>query len=161
MKPLSIIMLLQKGGPLPGPESGLLSNTRNGLSKEVHILTKLDTLLGRGTWAGNPGGLLCCVACCLMFCVDEISFWVVFGQSFWLRVLPGGSCIAQPRWMLARGILGGGWTRSVSFWPFLNSSSWWWLIPCSLPGPPVVKQLTQMITREPGQGGQFRPVCFP
>ena len=30
--------------------------------------------------------------------------------------------------MLARGILGSGWTRSVSFQPFPNSSGWWWLI---------------------------------
>ena len=30
--------------------------------------------------------------------------------------------------MLARGILGSGRTRGVSFRPFLNSSDWWWLI---------------------------------
>ena len=30
--------------------------------------------------------------------------------------------------MLARGILGSGRTRGVSFWPFPNSSGWWWLI---------------------------------
>ena len=30
--------------------------------------------------------------------------------------------------MLARGILGSGRTRGVSFRPFLNSSGWWWLI---------------------------------
>ena len=30
--------------------------------------------------------------------------------------------------MLARGILGSGQTRSVSFRPFLNFSGWWWLI---------------------------------
>ena len=30
--------------------------------------------------------------------------------------------------MLARGILGSGQTRSVSFQPFPNSSGWWWLI---------------------------------
>ena len=30
--------------------------------------------------------------------------------------------------MLVRGILGSGRTRGVSFWPFLNSSGWWWLI---------------------------------
>ena len=30
--------------------------------------------------------------------------------------------------MLVRGILGSGWTCSVSFQPFPNSSSWWWLI---------------------------------
>ena len=33
--------------------------------------------------------------------------------------------------------------------------------PCSLPGPPVVKQLMQMVTRVPGQGGRLQSVCFP
>ena len=154
MKPLSIIMLLQKGGPLPGPESGLLSNTRNGLSKEVHILTKLDTLLGRGTWAGNPGGLLCCVACCLMFCVDEISFWVVSGQSVskmspsWWHTHCSGKMDVR--------ILGGGRTGAVSFWPFLNSSSWWWLISSMfLTETSCGKILMQIVTMVPGLGGWF------
>ena len=31
----------------------------------------------------------------------------------------------------------------------------------SLPGPPVIKRLMQMVTRVPGQGGQFQSVCFP
>ena len=53
---------------------------------------------------------------------------VVFSQSFWVRVLPGGTCLIQPRWMPERRILGGSWTCGVSFWPFLNSSGWWWLI---------------------------------
>ena len=35
------------------------------------------------------------------------------------------------------------------------------LVPCSLPGPPVIKQLMQMFTMVPGQGGQFQSVCFP
>ena len=35
------------------------------------------------------------------------------------------------------------------------------LVPCSLPGPPVIKQLMQMVTMVPGQGGQFHSVCFP
>ena len=30
--------------------------------------------------------------------------------------------------MLARGILGSGRARGVSFWPFPNSFGWWWLI---------------------------------
>ena len=46
---------------------------------------------------------------------DGISFWVVFGQSFSLRVLPGGALIAQARWMTMRRILGGGQTCAVSF----------------------------------------------
>ena len=56
-----------------------------------------------------------------------ISFRVVFSQSFWLRVLPGGASLDQPRWTPER-ILGGGWTCGVSFRPFSNSSGWWWLI---------------------------------
>ena len=35
------------------------------------------------------------------------------------------------------------------------------LVPCSLAGPPVVKQLMQMVTVVPGQGGWFQSVCFP
>ena len=31
---------------------------------------------------------------------------------------------------------------------------------CSLPGPPVVKQLMQMVTMVTGQGGRFQSVCF-
>ena len=72
------------------------------------------------------------------------------------RVLPGGTRIAQPRWMPARRILGGAQTHGVSFGLFLNSTSWWWRISsCSLPGPPVIKQPLQMVTMVPGQGGQF------
>ena len=29
------------------------------------------------------------------------------------------------------------------------------LVPCSLPGPPAIKQLTRKVTLVPGQGGQF------
>ena len=53
--------------------------------------------------------------------------------------------------MLARGIPGSGRTRGVSFRPFPNSSGWWWLI----------KQLMQIVTMVPGQGGWFQSVCFP
>ena len=35
------------------------------------------------------------------------------------------------------------------------------LVLCSLAGPPVVKQLMQMVTVVPGQGGRFKSVCFP
>ena len=35
------------------------------------------------------------------------------------------------------------------------------LVPCSLSGPPVIKQLMQMVTMVPGHGGRFQSVCFP
>ena len=55
-----------------------------------------------------------------------VSGWSLANHSN--SVFPGGTCITQPRWMLARGILESGRTRGVSFRPFPNSSSWWWLI---------------------------------
>ena len=33
-------------------------------------------------------------------------------------------------------------------------------VPCSLPGPPVIKQVTEMVTMVPVQGGWFQSVCF-
>ena len=35
------------------------------------------------------------------------------------------------------------------------------LVPCSLPGPPVIKQLMKMVTMVPGQRGWFQSMCFP
>ena len=34
------------------------------------------------------------------------------------------------------------------------------LVPRSLPGPPVVKQLMQTVIMVPGLGGRFQSVCF-
>ena len=40
--------MLQEGGPLPGPNSGFLSN-RNEWIEETHVLTRQETLLGKDT----------------------------------------------------------------------------------------------------------------
>ena len=45
---LSNIKLLQEGGPLPGPETGLLLTLRNELSEGTHVLTKQEILSGKG-----------------------------------------------------------------------------------------------------------------
>ena len=55
------------------------------------------------------------MACSLGFYGDRVSFQVVLGQSFLLRVLLGGAHIAQPRWLPEKRILGGGKTRGISF----------------------------------------------
>ena len=44
---LKLVVVLQEGGPLPGPETGL--TLRNELSEETHVLTKQEILLGKGT----------------------------------------------------------------------------------------------------------------
>ena len=57
---------------------------------------------------------------------ELVSRWSLANHSN--SVFTRGARIAQPRWMLARGILGSGRTCGVSFRPFPNSSGWWWLI---------------------------------
>ena len=78
------------------------------------MLTKQEILLGRapgGEQEGRePRRTALPVVRSLRFYGDGISFRVVFSQSFWLRVLSGGTGIIQPRWMLERRILGGGRT---------------------------------------------------
>ena len=34
------------------------------------------------------------------------------------------------------------------------------LFPCSLLGPPVIKQFMQVVTMVPGQGEWFQSICF-
>ena len=123
----------RKGGPFQGPKLGSCLTLGNELSKDTHVLTKQETLLGKGTWVESssvrePRRTALPWSSQSQVYGDGISFRVVFGQSFWLRVLPGGVCLVQPRWMLEKRILGGGRTCGVSFWPVLNSSGWWWLI---------------------------------
>ena len=98
------------------------------------MLTKQEILLGKGTQVESRRvreprrtALPHCPQS-HQFYGDGINFRVVFSQPSWLRVLPGGARLVQLRWMPERRILGGGRTGGVSFWPFPNSSGWWWLI---------------------------------
>ena len=120
--------MLQEGGPPPfqGPRVGSRLTLGKELSEETHELPKQETWLGRGAQmesrgVRNPGERLCLVACSPRFYGDGITFWILSAQSFWLRVLLGGTCVSQPRRMPERRIPGKAKTRGVSFWPFLNS----------------------------------------
>ena len=121
-----------KGDPFQGPREGACLTPRNELSEETHVRTEQETIgkgrLGESSSVKGPGRLLCHVARSLRVYGDAISFWVVFGQSLWIRVLPSCKHIVQPRLMPARRILGSGRTHGISFWPFPNSSRWWRLI---------------------------------
>ena len=122
--------LLQEGSPLPGPETELLSSTWKWVVRGDACADKARDFIGKGHPGAEQEGEgtqeNCSVALSLGFYGDGISFQVVFSQSFWLRVLPGGARLIQLRWMPVR-IQGGGWTCGVSFWPFPNSSGWGWL----------------------------------
>ena len=70
--------------------------------------------------------------------------------------------MAQPRWMLARGF----WeVDGHAVFPFDLSRTLpvggGLLVPYSLSGSAVIKQLMQIVTMVAGQSGQFQSVCFP
>ena len=163
----NMMELLQEGVSFQGSKLGSCLTLRNELSKETHELTKQEFLLGKGAQVESrrvrePGEQLCYMAPSLGFYHDGISFWVVLvnhsdSESFlvvhalfsqdrrqregiWEVVGPVVSPFDLSRTLLVDGGL---------------------LVPCSLPGPPVIKQLMQMVTMVPGQGGQFQSVCFP
>ena len=97
-------ILLQEEGPLPGPESGLLSNTWKRITKETHVLTAKD-IIGKGRPGGEreqqgKGTQENCSAAWL-----SVSGLMVMGLVSGLslanhsdsRVLPGGAFVDQPR----------------------------------------------------------------
>ena len=114
--------VLQEGGPLPGPETGLLSKTLgNELSEETHVLTKQEILLGKSIRVESSRvreprrttlshGLQSHV-----FMVMGLVSGLSLANHSNSRALPGGAHLVQPRWMPERRILGGGWTCGVSF----------------------------------------------
>ena len=162
----SVSAYCRKGDPFQGLKVGSCLTLRNELSKETHVLTKQEILLGRGTqWraegkeprrTGLPHGSQSRV----LWWWD--SFRVVFSQSFWLESflvaqasLSQDGCQREGFWEVIRHVAS----------PFDLSQTLpvggGLLVPCSLPGPPVVKQLMQMVTRVPGQDGRFQSACFP
>ena len=122
-----IEMLQERGTPFQGPKVGS-SNTRKWIVWGETCVDKASDFIGKGRLDEEQEGKGTQENCSAMWLEVSGFMMVILSQSFWLRVLPGGRCIVQPRWMPSRRILGGGWTRGVTFWPFPNSSSWWWLI---------------------------------
>ena len=131
--PTRVATCCRKGDPFQGPKLVSCLTLRNELSKEAHVLTKQEILLGKGTRVESSRvreprrtALSHGLQSLFRFYGDGISFQVILSQLFWLKVIPDGASLVQPRWMPERRILGGGRTCGASFWPFLNSSGWWW-----------------------------------
>ena len=80
-------MLLLEGGTLPGPETGLLSNTQKCIVRGDTCADKTEILLGKGTRVESSRvrearSTSLPVAHSLCFYGEGISFRVVFSQSF-------------------------------------------------------------------------------
>ena len=81
---------------------------------------------GEGTWKNYSAMWLAVMGFMVMGSVSRLSLANNSDSGCFLVSL--GSDITQPRWMLMRRILGCGHTHGISFWLFLTSSGWWWLI---------------------------------
>ena len=117
-----------------GPESGLLSNTRNWIVGGDTCAVKSRDFTGKGNAGGaqqGKGTQEDCSATCL-----TVSGFMGMGLVSRLSVAnhsDSGSFLVAHASLGQDGFQQGGFweigrTYSISLWPFLNSSSWWWLI---------------------------------
>ena len=110
---------------------------------------------GKGTQENSSVTWLAVSHCMVMGLVSRLSF--LFGLKS-----PPWWCMPCSAKMDAREKDSGRWS---DMWCLLLSFPELFLLVVayyySLPGPPVVKQLMQMVTMVPGQGGRFQSVCFP
>ena len=91
---------------------------------------------------------------------DGISFWVVFTNHSDLESFLVGHALFSQDGCQQEGfweVVG----HAVSPFDLSRTLLVGGGLLCSLPGPPVVKQLIQIAIMVPGQGGRFRSVCFP
>ena len=97
----------RKRDPFQGLRVGSCLTLGNELSEEIHVLTKQETLLGRGSQVESSGVReLRRTALPLSLAV---SGFMVMGSVSALSLAShsdSGACIAQPRWIPARRILG-------------------------------------------------------
>ena len=134
------MVLLQERGPLPGPESGLLSNTRKWIVWGDTGANEAGDFTGKGRRAESrrvrePGktALPCGSTQSRAYGDGSVSRLSLASHSDW--VFPGGACLVQPRWILSRRILGGGWTPFDLSWTLPVGGGL--LVLCSSSGPPV------------------------
>ena len=151
--------------PFQGPKLASCLTLGNELSEETHVLTKQEILLGKGTRVERGKGTQeNCSATWL-----EVSGFMVMGSVPRLS-LANHSDSESFLVVLALFSQDGCWR---GFWEVIRHVVSTFdlsrtlpvggglLVPCSVPGPPVLKQLMQMVTMVPGQGGWFQSMCFP
>jgi len=155
--------MLQKGGPLPGPETGLLSNTWKWIVWGDTSADKARDFIGKGRPGGeqqDKGTQESSSATWL-----AVSGFMVMGSVSGLSLANHSD---SEFFLVVQALFSQDGGQREGFWevvghvvsPFDLSQTLpvggGLLVPCSLPGPPVVKQLMQMVTMVPVQGGLFQ-----
>ena len=121
--------LLNERGPLPGPESGLLSNTQKWIVWRDTCADKARDFTGKGT-PGERSRIREPRRTALWLAVSGfMAMGLVSGLSL-ANHSDSESFLVVHALFSQNGCQQGFWevVRHVSFWSFPNSSSWWWLI---------------------------------
>ena len=160
--------LLQEGGPLPGPENGLLSNTWKWIVQGDIYADKARDFIGKGHPGGEQQGKGTQENCSATWLA--VSSFMIMGLVSRLSL---ANYSDSESFLVVHALFSQDGWQTEGFWevvghvvsPFDLSRTLpvvgGLLVPYSLPGPAVVKQLMQIITMVPGQGGRFQSACFP
>ena len=155
--------MFQEGGPLPGPDSGLLSNTWKWILQGDTSADKARDFTGKGQWGKGTQE-------------NSSATWLTVSSFMVMELVPGLSLANHSdseSFLVVHALFSQDGCQREGFWELVRhvvspfDLSWTLLIgggllvPFGLPGPPVIKQLMQMVTMVPGQGGWFQSVCFP
>ena len=164
---INVIVLLE-GGPLPGPEGGLLCNTQKWIVWGDTCAGKARDFIGKGHPGGEQKGKGTQENCSVIWLA--VSGFMVMGLVSGLSLANHSD---SESFLVVHALINQDGCQREGFWevvgqvvsPFDLSRTLLvgggLLVPCSLPGPPVVKLLMQIVTVVPGQGGRFQSVCFP
>ena len=156
--------MLQEGGPFPGPKPGLLSNTWKWIVWGDACSDKATDFIGKGYSGGEPEGKGTQEGCSATWLA--VSGFMVMGSA-------SANHSDSESFLVVHTLFSQDGCQREGFWevvrPVVSPFDLSWTLPvgdgllvlCSLPGPPVVKQLMQTVTMMAGQGRRFQSVCFP
>ena len=159
---------MQEGGPLTGSETELLSNTRKCIARGDICADKARDFIGKGHLGGEQQGKGTQENCSAVW-LTVSSFMVTGLVSGWSLASHSNS----ESFLVAHASLSQDGCQQEGFREVdghavspLDLSrtlpvGCGLLVPYSLSGSPVIKQLMQMVTMVPGQGGRLQSVCFP
>ena len=161
-------MLLQEGGPLPGPKRVFFPNTQKWIVQGDTRADKTRDFIVKGCLGREQEGGGTQEDCSAMWLA--VSGIMVMGLVSRLFL---ASHFDSVSFLVAHALLSQDGCQWEGFWEVVRQVASPFdlfrtipiggglLVPCSLPGPPAIKQLRQMVTRVPGQVGWFQSVCVP
>ena len=155
--------MLQEGGPLSAPQTGLLSNTQKWVVQGDTCAEKTRDFIRKGHLGGEQYGK--------GTQKNSSATWLAVSDLMVMGLVSGLSLANHPdseSFLVVHTLFSQDGYQREGFWevvrhvvsPFDLSQTLpicgGLLVPCSLAGPPVAKQLRQKVTMVPGQGGRFQ-----